>query len=805
MLQRAILNSANFSSIATDAKGIIQVFNVGAERMLGYPAAEVLNKITPADISDPAGLIARAAALSLEFATPIAPGFEALAFKASRGIEDIYELVYLRRDGSRFHAVVSVTPLSDAQEQIIGYLLIGTDNTARREAEDERAKLDQRLRDQQFYTRSLIESNADALITTDPRGIITDINGQTQALTGYTRDELIGAPFKNYFTDPGRAEAAVHRVLQEGNVSNYELTARAWDGTETVVSLNATTFQDRDRKLQGVIAAARDVTALKVFEQELQQKNVELVHASRMKSEFLAHMSHELRTPLNAIIGFSEVLRDGLIGSLTDQQRVFIGDIFSSGSHLLALINDILDLSKVEAGKMPLDLESLEAASMFVNSLSIVRERAAARRIGLEMEVAEDVGSIRADVRKVKQIVYNLLSNAVKFSADDGRVTLRACRVPCGAVGKVSGSRPGRSFPLLGTGTGEYLEIAIADRGIGIPQLALAELFTPFTQIDTGLARKFEGTGLGLAMVKQLAELHGGTVAVESVVGEGSCFTVWLPLGEDDQVSPMPTRTPGTTVVMPAVGRRTALVVEADPRAAELIRVQLEAAGFAVLHAASADSALLLAVQQPLSLVTLDILLPDVDGWELLTRLKQLPELRRTPVVILSILADRHKGIALGAAAVMQKPISRQELNESLVDLGLHPRRPGQALKVLVVDDDPRAVELAAARLVDIATTVLRANGGRAAIDIARLELPDLVILDLIMPDLNGFDVVEALRARPETAAIPILVSTAKTITAAERNQLKGHVMAIMEKASFDSDRFAIEVRRAMSGRLEGE
>jgi PAS domain S-box-containing protein len=802
-LQSAIFNSANFSSIATDAMGVIQVFNVGAERMLGYTAAEVTNTITPADMSDPHEVIARATALSREFATPIAPGFEALVFKASRGIEDIYELTYIRKDRSRLPAVVSVTALRDAQEAIIGYLLIGTDNTARLQAEDERRKLDQRLRDQHFYTRSLIESNIDALMTTDPRGIITDVNRQTEALTGRTRDELIGAPFKNCFTDPGRADEAIRRVLAEGKVTDYELTARARDGSLTVVSYNATTFHDRERSLQGVFAAARDVTELKRFEQTLQQKNVELEGASRMKSEFLANMSHELRTPLNAIIGFSEVLRDGLVGELTDQQRGFIGDIFSSGKHLLSVINDILDLSKVEAGKMTLDLDAMAVSSLIVNSLSIIREKAAARRISLSVDAVEDLGSIQADARKVKQIIYNLLSNAVKFTLDGGEVTLRARRVPRPEVGQLSGAWAGRSLPLAPSEFAEFIKFSITDTGIGISPEGLEQLFRPFSQIDGGLARKFEGTGLGLAMVKLLTELHGGTVAVESAVGKGSTFTVWLPLRGPEQDALATVDTRGGPCVEPPEneGVRTALVVEDDVKSADLIRFQLEAEGFRVLHAASAEAAIGIVLQQPLSLITLDIMLPNMDGWEFLTRLKQMPALLRIPVVIISIVADLRKGFSLGAAAVMRKPIARQELLATLGDLGLFPLSPGQSLKVLVVDDDPKAVELIAVRLLGLASTVLRAYGGREAIEVARLERPDVIVLDLMMPEVNGFDVVAALNEHPDTARIPILVVTANRMTAEDRAKLHGCVTTITAASAFDPDRFTSEVRRALSRR----
>jgi PAS domain S-box-containing protein len=703
-LQSAIFNSANFSSIATDANGVIQIFNVGAERMLGYTAAEVMNKVTPAHISDPQEVVARATALSLEFDTPIAPGFEALVFKASRGIEDIYELTYFRKDGSRFPAVVSVTALRDVKEAIIGYLLIGTDNTARKQVEEERTKLDQRLRDQHFYTRSLIESNIDALMATDPRGIITDVNKQTEALTGCTRDELIGAPFKNYFTDPARAEAGIHRVLNEGKVTNYELTARARNAKLTTVSYNATTFHDRDRRLQGVFAAARDMTEVKLIQQALQQKNLELEGASRMKSEFLANMSHELRTPLNAIMGFSEMLRDGLMGELTEQQRGFMGDIFSSGDHLLSLINDILDLSKVEAGKMTLDLEPVEVSTLFVNSLSIIREKAGLRHINLTLDAPLTLGSVQADARRVKQITYNLLSNAVKFTRDGGEVALRARRVLRAQVSVPTGSAwAERTFPLPHDNAfAEFLEIAVTDNGIGISQHGLDGLFKPFSQIDSGLARKFEGTGLGLAMVKLLAELHGGAVAVRSAVGEGSCFTVWLPLraarvmSEPPALSMAPTPRP---VPASNEGARTALVVEDD------------------------------------------------------------------------------------------------------VQADLLPPPHGNKLRVLVVDEDPKAAELSTVRLEGLNATVLTAYCGSIAVEMARRELPDLILLDLMMPQMDGFDVVDALNERPETARIPILVVTAKQITAEDRTRLSGFVVAIMEKSNFDVDRFGVEVRRAMSRR----
>src|SRR3954469_16876510 len=506
-LQKAIFNSANFSSIATDAKGVIQIFNVGAERMLGYTAAEVMNKITPADISDPQELIARAKALSVELGTSITPGFEALVFKASRGIEDIYELTYIRKDGSRFPAVVSVTALRDAQDAIIGYLLIGTDNTARKLVEAEQEKLDQRLRDQQFYTRSLIESNIDALMTTDPCGIITDVNKQMEALTGCTREELIGAPFKDYFTDPERAEAGIKRVLGEKKVTDYELTVCARDGKKTVVSYNATTFYDRSRTLQGVFAAARDVTERKRVEAELREAKANAESASRTKSDFLASMSHEIRTPMNAIMGIADLLAKT---PLNPEQDKYVQIFRRAGDNLLNLINDILDLSKVEASQLELERTGFSVKDHLEKVTEMVAGRAREKGLALVCEIAPNVpADLVGDPTRLRQVLINLLGKGIKFT-ESGEVALRVA-------------------PDADSSVPTALRFTVSDTGIGIPSEKLGQVFEPFTQADSSTTRRFGGSGLGLTISKRLVELMGGRIWAESRVGEGSVFAFAVP------------------------------------------------------------------------------------------------------------------------------------------------------------------------------------------------------------------------------------------------------------------------------------
>jgi PAS domain S-box-containing protein len=653
-LQNAIFNSANFSSIATDAKGVIQIFNVGAERMLGYAAADVVNKITPADISDPQEVIARAKALSAELATPITPGFEALVFKASRGIEDIYELTYIRKDGSRFPAVVSVTALRDPQNTIIGYLLIGTDNTARKQVEEERGKLDQRLRDQQFYTRSLIESNTDALMTTDPSGTISDVNKQMEVLTGCTRDELIGAPFKNYFTDPEKAEAGIKLVLSEKKVTDYELTARARDGKETVVSYNATTFYDRDRKLQGVFAAARDVTERKRLDQVLREKNIELESskaaaekANLAKSDFLSSMSHELRSPLNAILGFAQLM-ESASPPPTESQKQSIAQILKAGWHLLKLINEILDLAVIESGKVSLSLESVSLAEVMAECQAMMEPQAQQRGISMSFPRFEAAEFVKADRTRLKQVLINLLSNAIKYDREQGAVV-----VDC------TTSTPGRT------------RISVRDTGAGLPPEKLAQLFQPFNRLGQEAGTE-EGTGIGLVVSKRLVELMGGEIGAESTAGAGSVFWCELTTSAAPQLV-VENGEAATSDHPPAptgAQRRTLLYVEDNPANMKLVE-QLVARrpDIRLLTAVNGTLGVEVARAAQPAVILMDINLPGISGIEALKILREDPVTAHIPVLALSANAmprDIKHGLDAGFFRYLTKPIVVKEFMDTL-------------------------------------------------------------------------------------------------------------------------------------------
>ena len=709
-LQNAIFNSANFSSIATDASGVIQIFNVGAERMLGYTAAEVMNTITPADISDTQELIVRAKALSSEFSTAITPGFEALVFKASRGIEDIYELTYIRKDGSRFPAVVSVTALRDAGDAIIGYLLIGTDNTSRKLVEEEQKKSDQRLRDQQFYTRSLIESNIDALMTTDPSGIISDVNKQMEALTGCTRDELIGAPFKNYFTDPDRAEAGIRQVLSEKSVIDYELTARARNGKQTTVSYNATTFYDRDRTLQGVFAAARDVTEAKRIEMELKLAKAIAESASRTKSDFLASMSHEIRTPMNALMGIADLLAKT---ELTDEQERYVRIFRRAGDNLLNLINDILDLSKVEASQLELEHVGFSLSDHIEIVMEMVGPRAREKGLVLYCDIADGLPEgLLGDPTRLRQVLLNLLGNAVKFTSA-GQVSLHVTQEK-------------------GIGLAPALKFLVNDTGIGIPDSKIARIFERFVQADTSTTRRFGGSGLGLTISKRLVELMGGQIRVESEVDRGSAFSFTLPM----EVWQMPVRLQIAPVGLypetPLPALRI-LLAEDSPDNCTITLAYLEHTPYLISIAETGAIACQMFMAGDYDLVLMDRQMPVMDGLTATRTIRAWEqENDRIPVPILALTASALKGdremcLAAGCTAFLTKPIKQEVLLQAIFDHSQAQPGSGQPAGVIaspLLVAESRKAERAAGFLVNC-----RANIQLIEIAIARADFEQIEYL----------------------------------------------------------------------------
>jgi PAS domain S-box-containing protein len=491
-------------------------------------------------------------------------------------------------------------------------------------------------------------------MTTNPSGIITDVNKQMEALTDCTRDELIGAPFKNFFTDPERAEAAIKQVLSEKKVTNYELTARARDGKETVVSYNATTFYDRDRTLQGVFAAARDVTERKRLDQALQETNVELKNAKFVaekanlaKSDFLSSMSHELRSPLNAILGFAQLM-DADSPPATPSQKESIAQILQAGWHLLKLINEILDLAKVESGQVPLSEEPVSLAEVMLECQSMIEPQAQQRGIKLTFPQFDIPYFVHADRTRFKQVLINLLSNAIKYNREHGTV-----EVNCTAS------------------TPERIRISIKDSGAGLPPEQLAQLFQPFNRLGQEAGGE-EGTGIGLVVAKQLVELMGGIIGVESTVGVGSVF--WFELISVAEPHLSMEEGEATALAQPHVPRgarlHTLLYVEDNPANLKLVeQIIARHPDIRLLTAVSGNSGIEIArVSQP-DVILMDINLPGINGFEALKILRSDPVTAHIPVIAVSANAmplDAERGLKAGFFRYITKPINVNQFMEAL-------------------------------------------------------------------------------------------------------------------------------------------
>jgi signal transduction histidine kinase/CheY-like chemotaxis protein len=602
-------------------------------------------------------------------------------------------------------------------------------------------------------------------------GVLFDASGKAEASRGLSPQQ--SADLARHL--PHLAEG-VSRVDLDGLESTViAVPVRRLSGSGTLVIVAGpftpgfgTDEMNRMQQLMSAFVTALDRRHLIV---KLEESNAALLEANKHKSVFLANMSHELRTPLNAIIGFSELLTDARDGQFDQATRTrFLGQILTSGKHLLSLINDILDLSKVEAGQMELRLQPVSIAEAVEQVITTVEPLAGKKDIRIHAQL-DWSGEMLADAGKLKQMLLNLVSNSIKFTPEEGSITIQSSRLK------------------------DMVEISVTDTGIGIASADQKQIFQEFHQVDQGPGRKHEGTGLGLALTKRFALLHGGDVRVSSQPDKGSTFTLVLPLRTPAQ--------PASVMTAAAANGHgpLVLVVEDDPAAAELLTRQLVDAGYRTEVARTGNEALAKARELQPAAITLDIILPEIDGWEVITRLKSDASTSGIPVVVVSVVDNPELGLALGAIDYFVKPVESKELIERLNRFNFKERNADGEVRVLVVDDEPANRTWLARALEPAGFTVLPASGGREAIDIAKTMKPDLVLLDLMMPEVTGFDVVEALRADPSTRETPIMVVTATNLTEADKRSLNGRVSEILSRGSVGSSDIVGLLKRVVAHR----
>ncbi len=759
---RSLIEASADALMTVDPAGLITDINGQTAKLLGYNIKQIVSSPFARYFTDPE----RAAA--------------GIRRTFREGVVTNYELMVRAKSGLETPVSLNAAVFKDTAGKGAGIFAVARDVTQQKQIEAA-------LREQQTYTRGLIESNIDALMTTDPLGFITDVNRQMCAISGRARGELIGAPFKGLFTDPKRAEDGIRKVLVEDRVTNYELTLRAKDGKETVVSYNATTFRGADNALRGVFAAARDVTEQKVLEEKIRRQNRELrettsflnnvlessteysiiamdldekilawnegarrnygysademvgsrysriLHAAedvasgrakdlldtalrtgkaegifgrirrngqrftasvavtlrrnaagapvgyvliskditeqirleeqvrrkneelvrvqeanRLKSEFMANMSHELRTPLNGIIGFAELMLSGKTGPLADVHAEYLGDILASAKHLLQLINDVLDLSKVEAGKSELRPEPVDLAKVVGEVRDILRTLVARKRIDLQMEVAPSLTDIVLDPGKLKQVLYNYLSNALKFTPDEGRVDIRLC--PEGP---------------------EHLRLEVEDSGIGIRPEDFGRLFVEFQQLDSSMAKKYPGTGLGLALTKRIVESQGGSVGVRSELGRGSTFHAVLPRRGSPAPAPRADFEGRSAAGAPAV-----LIVEDDAQDRLWLAKMLAGASYDVEVAATGAEAIAKARRRAFDALTLDLLLPDMNGSDVLRAIRAIDASRTIPAIVITVVPELGAAAGFSVSDFIIKPARTPELIAALERAGVAPKAP---------------------------------------------------------------------------------------------------------------------------------
>ena len=739
-----LLDEAPVALLALTLDGRLLWWNRGAEAIFGYSADETVGRFLA------------------DLVVPEAHRDEARAHlnRVAESGTVLVEAIRRRKDGSLIHVDVSMRRVS--APRLGPFIAVSEKDVTQLKALREHHAAHARY-------RALLEAAPDAMVVVDKAGRILLVNAQTEQLFGYPREHLIGKPVEALVPARFRRVHPQHRFDYFARPrlrsidSTLELYGLRRDGSEFPIEIGLSPLATEEGTL--VFSAIRDVTERKRMEQRTREAN-------RLKSEFLANMSHELRTPLNAIIGFAELMYRGKVGPVSSEHREYLGDILTSSKHLLQLVNDVLDLAKVEAGKMEFRPEQVDLSVLVGEVRDILRGLAAGKRLRVDARVDPEAARVHIDPARVKQVLYNYLSNAIKFTPEGGKITIG-----------IDGQGP------------DLFRLSVTDTGVGIAREDFARLFVEFQQLDGSTGKKWQGTGLGLALTKKIVEAHGGRVAVQSTPGAGSTFSAILPrsLPEDPADRHAPVAHPVADADAAAV-----LVIEDEPREREWLLDTLRAAGYRAHAAATGIEAIERCRTVRFQAVTLDLALPDLNGWEVLREIRATELNRDVPVIAVTVSAERGHLAGFRLHDYLVKPVAEAQLLASL--RRVFPASSGTGA-VLILDDDPTALRLAEATLRQLGYRPVCMSSGAEALRAIETDPPALVVLDLLMPGMDGFEFVARLRDTPAGRDVPVIVWTVKDLSADERARLRASAATIVYKGGGGAALLVEELRPLLRGR----
>lgn len=765
-LSSILESSTEYSIVAEDLDSTVRAWNEGARSLYGYEPAEVVGRASAFILDSPG---------DAETGRSKAIRGEARATGRWSG-----ELERVRKNGQQFTAFVTITLRRDDADRPAGFTVISRDLTEPqqllRELREARERNQELIETTSFINNVFDGSTEYSIIAMDLDEVILAWNEGARRNYGYTAGEMVRKQSSRLLHAPedvasGRVKALLDAALATGKAEGVFARVRKGDSRFTA-SVAVTLRRDAGGSAVGYVLISKDITAQQAFEEQLRRQNVALQEqnrrveeANRLKSEFLANMSHELRTPLNGVIGFAELMHDGKVGPVSADHKEYLGDILTSSRHLLQLINDVLDLSKVESGKMEFRPERVEVQKLVGEVRDILRTFTAERRIRLTHELDPAVESLVIDPAKLKQVLYNYLSNALKFTPEGGSVVVRV--------------RP--------EGESRF-RLEVQDTGIGIREEDFGRLFVEFQQLDASPGKKYQGTGLGLALTRRIVEAQGGEVGVTSTVGKGSSFHAILPRvagGAEPETS---------AVSAPAVrklGQRIVLVVEDDPKERAWIRGTLTAAGYAVEAVASGEAAIRAAREQAFDAVTLDLLLPDMSGWDALRAIRASERNRDVAAIVLTVIAEKGAGVGFVIHDFLVKPVPVDELLHALERV----RGSGTGERsLLIVDDDPNVAKLVQRALSEHGVVVTVAPDGASGLAAAKASPPSAVLLDLLMPEMDGFEFLRQFRQTDQGSNTPVIIWTVKDLTSAERARLQASAQAIITKGAGSNEALMVEL-----------